>query len=176
LLDSTAPATLVFEDDATIPIDLVPRLRHILANLPPDWDILQLQRTQFASGPGCKPIPGDSPWELCTSLIGTHAYLVSRRGAKRLLEKAYPIELHVDAYMAYMARLEHVRMIWHPLINIPQRSASSNIDHGNGRICTVPTNMDDQDIVALSIHTIIGIMIMTGLAGGLLGISLSRLR
>ena len=172
LLASSAPATLVFEDDATIPVDLAPRLNHVLANLSPDWDVLQLQRTKFGSGiSGCKPIQNDDPWQLCTSLIGTHAYIVSRRGAKRMLEYAYPIEMHVDAYMAYMARLERIRMIWHPIIDIPQRSATSNIEHGNGRICAVPTNMDDQDMVALSINSIIGIMVIAGVAGALLGVT-----
>ena len=175
LIASDKAATLVFEDDATIPVTLVPRLEKVLADAPPDWDIIQLQKTRTATNDACKPIKGSS-WELCTSLMGTHAYIVSRRGAKRLLEKAYPIELHVDAYMAYMARLEHIRMIWHPLIDIQPRMSLSDIDHGNSRICSLPTDMDDRGLLALPITTIAGIMALALVTGGLVGYGLRKLK
>lgn len=171
LLDSNAPALLVFEDDCTVPASLKWRLEQILKDAPEDWDIIQLQRTRYSSGvSGCKPIAGEGPWQLCTSLMGTHAYIVSRRGAQRLLARAYPIELHVDAYMAYMARMQHVRMIWHQLIDIqPRNDGGSNIEHGNSRICSVPTNMDDRGIVVLTIPTVISVMVLAGIAGVLIG-------
>jgi GR25 family glycosyltransferase involved in LPS biosynthesis len=171
--DPKIKATLVFEDDASIPVNLKEKLIKVLSVIPPDWDILQLQRTKFGGGVvGCKPIKDDNPWQLCTSLIGTHAYIVSRQGAQKLLKKAYPIELHVDAFMAYMARMEYIRMIWHPLIDIqPRADSGSNISHGNARICSVPTNMDDRSIVALSIPTIVGIMLISAISGGILAIA-----
>ena len=173
LLKSSAPAMLVFEDDCTIPADLRIRLEHMLKAAPADWDLIQLHRSYRS---GCKPIESDAPWQLCTSLMGTHAYIVSRRGAERLLKRAYPIELHVDAYMAYMARLEHVRMLWHPIIDIKQRGALSDIEHGNARICSVPTNMDDRDMVALSVSTIVGTMVIAGAAGCLIGMGICKAR
>jgi GR25 family glycosyltransferase involved in LPS biosynthesis len=173
LADPSKKATLVFEDDSSVPVGLKEKLIRVLNAAPPDWDVLQLQRTKFAGGvTGCKPIKGDDPWQLCTSLMGTHAYIVSRKGAEALLQKAYPIELHVDAYMAYMARMEYIRMIWHPLIDIqPREESGSNIGHGNGRICSVPTNMDEQHMVALTIPTIFGIMALAGVVGGVLAIA-----
>jgi len=171
--DPSIKATLVFEDDSSVPAGLKEKLVRVLNAAPPDWDVLQLQRTKFAGGAtGCKPIKGEDEWQLCTSLMGTHAYIVSRKGAKALLEKAYPIELHVDAYMAYMARMEYIRMIWHPLIDIqPREESGSNIAHGNGRICAVPTNMDEADMVALTVPTIVGIMALAGIVGGFLAIA-----
>jgi GR25 family glycosyltransferase involved in LPS biosynthesis len=173
LADSSFKATLVFEDDSSVPVGLKEKLIKILSIAPPAWDVLQLQRTKFSGGvTGCKPIKGDDPWQLCTSLMGTHAYIVSRSGAQALLEKAYPIELHVDAYMAYMARMEYIRMIWHPLIDIqPRQESGSNIAHGNGRICSVPTNMEDQSMVALTVPSIIGIMAIAGVVGGVIAIA-----
>jgi hypothetical protein len=101
--------------------------------------------------------------------MGAHAYIVSRKGAKALMDKAYPIELHVDAYMAYMSRMGYLKMLWHPLIDIqPRPESGSNIGHGNGRICGVPTNMEDRGVVALSVPTIVGGMLIAGIAGGLI--------
>jgi len=176
LLSSNVNATLVFEDDSSVPVGLKEKLVKILNDVPPDWDVLQLQRTKFGGGvTGCKPLKDNNPWQLCTSLMGTHAYIVSKQGAKKLLDKAYPIELHVDAYMAYMARMEYIKMIWHPMIDIqPRQESGSNIAHGNGRICAVPTNMDDHSIVALSVPTIIGIMAIAGIAGGLITIATGK--
>ena len=177
LLASDKAATLVFEDDATIPFDLKVRLEKVLASLPPDWDVLQLQRTRYGGNvTGCKPLKEEAPWQLCTSLMGTHAYIVSRRGATRLLEKAYPIELHVDAYMAYLARLEKIRMIWHPFIDIqPRAAADSNIEHGNSRICSTPTNMDENNMVVLSVGSIMGVMTIAFVAGGLLSVAFAKI-
>jgi len=169
LLASDKKAAIIFEDDCAIPIGLKERLDKVLSVLPSDWDMVTLHRTTFSGFTGCKSQRGDEPWQLCTSLMGAHAYIVSRKGAKALLEKAYPIELHVDAYMAYMSRMGYIKMLWHPLINIqPRPESGTNINHGNGRICSVPTNMDDIGVVALSVTTIVGGMIISGIAGGLI--------
>lgn len=176
LLASDAPAAIVFEDDSAVPIGLKERLNKVLSILPPDWDIVNLHRTKFGGGvSGCKPLAGDEPWQLCTSLIGTHAYIVSRKGAKALLDKAYPIELHVDAYMAYMSRMGHIKLLWHPLIDIqPRPESGSNIIHGNGRICGVPTNMEDRGVVALTVPTIVNGMLIAGIAGGLIILGVAK--
>lgn len=177
LLDSSAPAMIVFEDDVQIPPDLGLRLQKILAETPDEWDILQLQRTEYGKGMnGCKPIKGEEPWELCTSLMGTWSYIVTRRGAKRLLEKAYPIELHVDAYMAYMARMGHCKMIWHPLIDLAPFDSGSDIGHGSCTICNVPTNMEKYGVIAMPLQSIFGIMVMAAVAGGFLSLTLTKCR
>ena len=57
------------------------------------------------------PVPGTDPplttWE-CTG-YGSHAYMVTPRGARRLLAHALPMEMHVDAYLGIMASLGLVR-------------------------------------------------------------------
>jgi glycosyl transferase family 25 len=175
LLDSSAPAMIIFEDDIHIPPDLKMRLEKILAELPDEWDILQLQRTEFGKGmTGCKAIKGEEPWQLCTSLMGAWSYIVSRRGAKRLLEKAYPIELHVDAYMAYMCRMGHCKMIWHPLIDLVPADSGSDIGHGSCTICNIPTNMEKYGVIAMPLRSIFGIMVMAAVAGGFLSLTLTK--
>jgi len=175
LLASSAPAMIVFEDDIVLPADFKTKLEAVLPTMPPDCDIMQLQRTNFGNGAyGCKPIPGQEPWELCTSLMGAFAYMITREGARKMLERAYPIELHVDAYMAYMARMDHIKMIWHPSIDIDPSNHGSDIEHGSCAICMVPTNMKKHGVVALEVSSVIGIMTMAAITGGILALAFVR--
>jgi GR25 family glycosyltransferase involved in LPS biosynthesis len=172
LLSSGAPYCLVFEDDCTIPADFMKKLERVVASLPNTWDLVQFQRTEFTYGSnGCAPLEGKGPWQLCTSLMGAYAYMVSRTGAEKLLERAYPIELHVDAYMAFMCRMGHVQMIWHPLIDIPFPNKDSDITHGSQDILTLPTDMARYGIVALDTKSLIGLMSMAAIVGGLVSVA-----
>ena len=174
LLSSSAPAIIVFEDDTEIPRTLKTQLQQVFMELPSDgWDIVQFQLTTYGHGvTGCKPRTGlTEPWQHCTSLMGTYAYMVSRRGAERLLARAYPIEMHVDAYLAYMSSMGLADMIWHPLIDIPGPDKDSDIEHGRQGILSVPTNMDKHGIVALELTSVLGLVIMAGLTGGLLALA-----
>ena len=172
LLDSQAPAIIVFEDDAPIIPDFKPRLEKVLQELPPNWDLVQFQLTYWDHGiTGCKPMPGQEPWQLCDALMGAYAYMISREGAQKMLARAYPIELHVDAYMAYMSKMGHIRMIWHPLIDIPGPELDSDITHGSQGILRVPTNMKAAGIIALEERSIWGLITMAALVGGLVALA-----
>jgi glycosyl transferase family 25 len=170
--DSNAPAFIIFEDDAPVIPDFKERLQQVLDQLPPKWDMVQFQLTTYgAAGTGCKPIKGMDPWQECTSLMGSYAYMINADSARKLLERAYPIELHVDAYMAYMARMGHIRMLWHPLIDIPGPDGGSDIAHGVARILTVPSNMEKAGIVAVPVKSVVGMMAMAAVVGGMLALA-----
>jgi GR25 family glycosyltransferase involved in LPS biosynthesis len=171
LLAGGAPALLVFEDDAPIPADFKPRLARVLRELPADWDMVQFQMTVWDDAKGCAPIEGQSPWHLCTALMGSYAYMISRKGAQKMLDRAYPIEMHVDAYMAYMSKMGHIRMLWHPLIDIPGPELDSDITHGTQGILFVPTNMAKAGVVALDERSVWGLVTMAAVAGGLLALA-----
>jgi GR25 family glycosyltransferase involved in LPS biosynthesis len=171
LLSSSAPAMIIFEDDSPIPADLKARLTALMGLLPAEWDVIQFQRTEFANGSACKPIPGEEPWHLCTGLMGSYAYMVSRRGAQRLLARAYPIELHMDAYMAFLSRVGEIRMLWHPSINIPQPDGDSDIAHGAQGILSVPTQMELDGYIAMETKTMLGILALAATVGAMLSLA-----
>jgi GR25 family glycosyltransferase involved in LPS biosynthesis len=179
LLNSGASAVIVFEDDLEIPVDLRRRLERLCAMLPADWDVIQLHATRFDSGLDCRPdarLGGDGRWHTCQSLMGAHAYMVSRRGAEKLLARAYPIELHVDAYMAFLARLGWIRMLWHPLVNLEQGDLGSDIAHGGAGILNVPTNMEREGVWALETQELLGIIAIAAVAGGLVAVAVAGRR
>lgn len=168
---SGAPAMIIFEDDVNIPVDFRVRLEQIVAALPAVWDMVQFQRTTYDGVSDCKPVKGKDPWQACTSLMGAYAYMISPRGAEKLLARAFPIELHVDAYIAYMSRLGHITMLWHPLIDIEPSDMGSDIDHGNSNICSVPTDMTKHGVVALQLQSVMGLMGICAVAGGMLALA-----
>jgi len=171
LQNSSAPALLVLEDDAKLPADFKARIAEVLTDLPADWDIITFNNTEYEGGAmGCTPMEG-SAWSSCTSMMGSHAYLISRRGAARLLARAYPIEMHVDAYMAFMARMNHVTMLWHPRLNIRQMYTDSDIQHGDQGILNIPSNMEKHGIVALDLTSVMGLMAMAAVVGGLVSLA-----
>jgi GR25 family glycosyltransferase involved in LPS biosynthesis len=164
-------ALMVFEDDCALPVDIRSRLELILAALPAEgWDMIQFQNTRFAGGEtGCEPAPPDVapfPWQVCKSLMGAHAYMISREGAQKMLARAYPIELHVDAYMAFMSRLGYIRMLWHPLLDIqPPDGSDTDIGHGMGSILNVPTRMEKKGVVALESREVVGLLAVAAIVG-----------
>jgi len=173
LLNSNARALVVFEDDAIIPPDFKARFARVVAELPAEWDVLTFYNTEFLSGRGCKPDPKTAPLESCTGLMGSHAYLVSRRGAQCLLARAYPIELHVDAYIAFMARLGHISMLWNPCMQVEQNYDSSDIAHGSTRILNVPTDMEKKWVSSLDAPSLLGLVAFAAIAGGIVSMALT---
>ncbi len=172
LLSSSAQAMIVFEDDIALPRDLRDRLTIVMRELPAEWDMVQFHRTEFAGGRyDCEPVTGagGSKWQACESLMGAFAYMISRKGARQLLEKAYPIELHVDAYMAFMARLGYIQMLWNPLINIQHLDGSdSDIEHGGTEVMDLPANPSEHGLLLLENWDIFGVTLMAAIAGGLI--------
>ena len=169
--------TLVFEDDSPIPINVRPKIEHLLRIAPHEWDVILLHRTTFGGGAtGCSavskgldPVDRANGWQSCDSLAGAHAYLVTPMGAKKLLARAYPIELHVDAYMAFMARLGHIRMLWHPSVDIGGDWTDSDIHHRGGRILSLPTDMERAGIYSLDTPGVLGFLVLACVAGAVVG-------
>lgn len=173
LLDSSAPALIIFEDDSTVPVDFKRRMEKLLTELPESCDVVSFYNTTYKGGStGCSKKTADVPWQKCTSLIGSHAYMVTRRGAQRLLDKAYPIELHVDAYIAFMSRMDFISLLWNPVMQIPAyQLTDSDINHGGSNILNIPSNMERSGIVALELNSVIGIAAMAAVVGGLVALA-----
>ena len=175
IVDEKLDAMIIFEDDVEIPVDIRRRLEYVVANLPKEgnWDMVTFHMTEFSGGrAGCKPIGPGTEWWSCTSQMGAYAYMLSNRGAEKLLSRAYPIELHVDAYMAYMARLGEITILRHPLIEIAHNDFGTDIGHGSTEILNVPTKMEKRGYIVLSVREIVGLMGMAAAVGGLLALAI----
>ena len=99
---------LITEDDvdvtATVTTETINSFLEEVCQHDPNWDVILLG--------WMKPLPGlkDGDVHVTSNIyrindvtFGTHAYLISRKGAERLLKYAFPIIDQVDSYISYMA-------------------------------------------------------------------------
>ena len=84
-------------------------------------------------------------------LIGLQAYWVSPRGAKRLLENAFPIDKHLDAYIHYVSTKynnEFTFTMYDYGIGC-NRMMKSTIKHGGSWLQTVPPTVAERCVILL---------------------------
>lgn len=107
LVESDNEMFLIFEDDLNPNInfsidEIETYVSQVITNHP-DWDVIYLGFY--------KPLPFGSEdirntnniYQINEITFTTHAYLIHRRGAKKLLKHAFPIVHQVDSYMSFMA-------------------------------------------------------------------------
>lgn len=98
----SAPYAIVLEDDVAFVDDAVAHLDAVLPRLPADLDVLFLGCFLCASGAD-SIAPHEQGVVPVRQFAGTHAYLVTRRGAQTLLDHAFPVKFHVDTTMSVLA-------------------------------------------------------------------------
>lgn len=110
VVDDDLPLAVAMEDDAYVTSTQRDRVDGLLAQLPPptEWDVLILGHAHPPTQTPSKRFPGFGD---VTYWYGTIAYVVSKRGAQRLLAQALPILFQVDGYMAYMAKLGQLTVV-----------------------------------------------------------------
>lgn len=102
VIETGVPYAIVLEDDAEFVGDAVRHLRYVIPQMPKDTDVLVLG--SFASGTSSKPIsPPRQEVRRIGHFFGTHAYIVTRQGAYKLLEYAYPVKYHLDMTMSVLS-------------------------------------------------------------------------
>lgn len=107
LLESKNEMFLIFEDDLNSKMNInINKLESFVSEIDqnhPDWDLIYLGFY--------KPLPygsedmklSDGIYRVNEITFTTHAYLIHRRGAQKLLKHAFPIVHQVDSYMSFMA-------------------------------------------------------------------------
>lgn len=110
---------LVLEDDCCLPMPAFgaawrAAVAPLLRDDPPSFDVLvlghhpnhRLWNFTDRNAPGGDP---GSPWLRHHWFYGSHCYVVSAPGARRLTELALPLELHIDCFLAHAINLGLVR-------------------------------------------------------------------
>lgn len=107
--ESNAKYAMIFEDDVVVVDDFSRKVRAVLEKIPKDFDVLLLgcfglcdpDRKGFARlfAPGYmkNSLRYDSPHAFAPELFaGTHAYIVSKKGCAKLLERIPRARFHID--------------------------------------------------------------------------------
>lgn len=152
-LESGENLGIVFEDDAMVESNAAAAFDEVLASLPldpEDWDVdlwLLGVVAVLEERPASRlfATPG---WTRVTNFFGTQAYLLTKRGAKRLIENAYPMTEQIDAYMARMSALGEIVTVYRSdkKVDYPQfafgqlQGVWSTVQQSYCGTCSLPPN------------------------------------
>ena len=159
-LATDAKYALVFEDDIKIP----PGLAGILSecsrerselSTDPSFD-LWLLHYAFVSGEGLMPLT--ATWSAPQDFYSFAGYVISRRGAERLLSDAFPIEMHIDRFANKKAELGLLDVVIHNRVRLGSRGSKSDIQVGGCRICRIPSGMDAAGMRAVPLPYLLGLI------------------
>jgi GR25 family glycosyltransferase involved in LPS biosynthesis len=144
---SGEPYCMVFEDDARVKTELIHKVHRVWPTLPKSWGIWLLGYYEPTMTVEALP---EKPWNRVVSFSAAHAYIIKRETAQALLEDAFPIEMHIDHYMAMCGMMKDFKLLQHPDIYVPfwgfedgPRINDSNTSQHKKRGCTVCKVPDD---------------------------------
>jgi GR25 family glycosyltransferase involved in LPS biosynthesis len=142
-LETKADACLVLEDDAQIPVGLADMILGV-SQPPPDFDIWSLSYRLY--DPTLLPFPLDphthNKWKIPVNFWGTAAYIITRRGAERMMEGFFPIECHLDRYMSLKSILGGVKLVVNTDVKTYTLRQGTDIQLNNCALCNYPDTFD----------------------------------
>ena len=100
------------------------------------------------------------PWvtNTCSPFTG---YLISKEGAKKLLDTAFPLDMHVDLYTCLAGDIGNIFTVAHRDIvvnNHTLKAMDSDIqihDDNNCRICSIPTKYENHGIIVVNLPIVV---------------------
>lgn len=141
LLEKTdAPAIVIMEDDLRIDPDSYAKFKEFMSHPQVqggDWDMLNPGALVRASTPIDDRISKYDYFYLF------HCYVVSRRGAQILLERAFPIEMHVDHYAGFLAQMGQLTVYGPKKQIFYQRDSKSDNFDPSCQTCKIPNAAND---------------------------------
>ena len=95
IMQSNKEHALIFEDDASIPINCALRMKRFLHLIPDDWDVVLF-------GKHCSDCEDLGKYLKVNRFILLHSYMISRRGISKILDEGnlFPISQQLDAYLS----------------------------------------------------------------------------
>lgn len=159
---------IIFEDDANIPEGFAENFQSAMKDatlLPSAPDVWYFSRPSdwyfdYKGKPNPYTVKEQNlgPWttKTCASFTG---YLISKKGAEKLLETAFPIDMHVDLYSCLVGELDKVLTVSHKNVRVaPYALKMGDTDIqvvADCPICNIPTRYDKRGMVVVSIPALV---------------------
>ena len=115
IIASGAPYAIVMEDDARFTMAQLQAINLAAKTIPSTAQIWLLGLYK----PNMQREPLAGPWSRVHTFTASHAYVITRAAAKKLLEQVYPIDMHIDHYMSTMSVLYDIPMLVHDDVFLP---------------------------------------------------------
>ena len=176
-LERPEPYAIILEDDAYLHTGFVQDLHNAMKDttlLPQMPDIWYFNKpSQFYYDNKGRIYPDQikarniGPWITQTCGI-FNGYLISKKGAEKLLETAFPLDMHVDLYTCLSSDLNRIFSVSHRglLVNtIGLKKNDSDITaESDCPICDIPTKFQQRGMVLISVPLLfIGLTAMAGM-------------
>ena len=162
-LETKEPYCLVLEDDAQVIVGL---WKYILAasssKLERGFDVWCLSYKLAENKKLLQVSNADSAWKSPVSFWGTSAYIISRRGAERLIDGFFPIECHLDRYMCLKSMLGRIQLILHSDFKTYTLYYGTDIQLNKCHLCDYPDDFNDGILVkkyTIAIPIVYGIIV-----------------
>lgn len=157
-LETNSPYCMIFEDDVVVPVGFKEMIRaasETLLDLKDEFHVWLVHYGVFVNNT-YKPVQGD--WATPTKFFGMGCYILSRKGAEKLLQNVYPIEMHIDAYIQTKANIGDILLLINKRVYIPIRNSKSNIQHGKCDLCNIPDKIDQTNLQVVNKYYLYGIV------------------
>lgn len=129
IVDKGYNNVIIFEDDININVEK-DILNEYLENIPRDYDMVYLGYTTIPLNSINKIEIENKYWERgINNIFGTHSYILSNKGCKKLLEKVLPINEQIDSYINYYTYYDNNFNKYIPKIQlfIPNKNMNSTM-------------------------------------------------
>lgn len=170
--DGSEPFAIIFEDDTRLPKDFLATFercfydKNLLPDMPDVWTFSYGWWFYYDAKGEKYPqdIPENirGPWILNTCPGGLNGYFITKEGAKKLLDTAFPIDMHVDMYICMCAELRRIKCVAHKKLILSLLSGSEKSDiqlQTECAICDVPTDFKDQGIITVNMRILFAAVI-----------------
>ena len=99
---------LVFEDDVKFEKNFIEELKNRIEFIPKEYDVIFLDVLKCYESKQINKF-----FKKISSLFfGTHSYIITENAMNTMLKTAFPIELQIDAYMAYSGNVSDLNMYY----------------------------------------------------------------
>jgi GR25 family glycosyltransferase involved in LPS biosynthesis len=145
LVDNDHEMVLVFEDDAVVPPDFIERAdkcinESTILKDPKKWDMWLLG----GQWEDLTKIPDETETVRIGAFVLFHAYVITKRCARKLLKDVYPIHCHIDIWASIYAHFNDLRFVGcpHLVLDQTQRVKTDIQPNNTCHICNVPTDYE----------------------------------
>jgi len=168
IADGSEPFAIIFEDDTKLPdnfLGIFERCfndRTLLPEMPDVWTFSYGWDFYYENRGKVKPQERvenrRGPWIFNTCPGGLNGYFITKEGAKKLLESAFPIDMHVDLYICLCTEIKNITCVSHEdlILSLLNEGKKSDIQlPGACAMCDIPNNFEKKGIVVVNLPIVI---------------------
>jgi len=132
IVDNNIEEAVIFEDDCYLKSEMFDHVKRCYEQF--NKDIFVFGYTKIY-----KKNMIDNCFSTAEAFVGSHAYIITNKGARKLLRNSLPIELHIDAYIGLMIYHKYLDGVYITSNQIKQNFSKTDIQSNYCVSCLEPS-------------------------------------